>query len=163
MTDEPKIGAANKPDTAFDSTAGREQISDPLSDPAAVRDAATAADASRGHATGLSVRITALPGLVAISFYLLVLAVVIVSGVVGGGHYPPLFLIFAAAFITASAGLLLLLRWAWALALAAVFLLAAYNLWIFLTQHQGAGLVQGLLNLIFFLYLVRPEVRQGLR
>jgi hypothetical protein len=82
---------------------------------------------------------------------------------VDGGHYPKLFLIFAAGFITASAGLLKLFRWAWALTLAAVFLLVAYNLWIFSSQHQGAALVQGLLNLVFFLYLIRPEVRERLR
>jgi hypothetical protein len=104
-----------------------------------------------------------LPGLAAISLYLLVLACVIVLGVVSGQHYPALFLVFAACFIAASAGLLLLLRWAWALALSAVFLLVAYNLWIFASMHQGAALVQGLLNLIFFLYLVRPEVREKLR
>ena len=104
-----------------------------------------------------------LPGLAAISLYLFVLAGVIIVGVVGGHHYPPLFLIFAAAFITASAGLLMHFRWAWALALAAVFLLVAYSLWIFSSQHQGAALVQGLLNLVFFLYLIRPEVREKLR
>jgi glycerol-3-phosphate acyltransferase PlsY len=104
-----------------------------------------------------------LPGLAAISLYLLVLAGVIILGVVGGHHYPPLFLIFAAGFITASAGLLMLFRWAWALALAAVFLLVAYNLWIFSSQRQGAALVQGLLNLVFFLYLIRTEVRERLR
>jgi hypothetical protein len=104
-----------------------------------------------------------LPGLAAISLYLLVLAGVIVVGVVAGRRYPPLFLVFAAVFIAASAGLLLLLRWAWALALAAVFLLAVYDLWIFTTRHQGPALVQGLLNLVFFLYLVRTEVRERLR
>ena len=104
-----------------------------------------------------------LPGLAAIGLYLLVLAGVIILGVVGGGHYPPLFLIFSAAFITASAGLVLLLRWAWALALSAVFLLASYNLWIFSHLHQAPALVQGLLNLVFFLYLIRPEVRAKLR
>ena len=57
----------------------------------------------------------------------------------GGRHYPPLFLIFAAVFVTASAGLLVLFRWAWALALSAVFLLVVYNLWIFAGQHPGAG------------------------
>jgi hypothetical protein len=103
-----------------------------------------------------------LPGLAAISFYLLVLAGLIIVGA-AGGHYPPVFLLFSALFLTASAGLLLMFRWAWALALAAVFLLAIYNLWIFSTQHQGAAVVQGLLNLIFFLYLVRPEVREKLR
>jgi hypothetical protein len=104
-----------------------------------------------------------LPGLAAIGFYLLVLAGVIILGVASGQRYPPLFLIFAAGFIAASAGLLLLFRWAWALALAAVFLLVVYNLWIFTSLHQGAALVQGLLNLVFFLYLVRPEVRERLR
>jgi hypothetical protein len=104
-----------------------------------------------------------LPGLAAISLYLFVLAGVIILGVVSGRHYPPLFLIFGAAFITAGGGLLMLFRWAWALALAAVFLLVVYNLWIFSSQHQGAALVQGLLNLVFFLYLVRPEVREKLR
>jgi glycerol-3-phosphate acyltransferase PlsY len=104
-----------------------------------------------------------LPALVFINLYLLALAAVIVFGVVAGQHYPPLFLIFAAGFISASLGLMLLFRWAWALALAAVFLLVVYNLWIFSTQHQGAALVQGLLNLVFFLYLVRPEVRERLR
>jgi hypothetical protein len=104
-----------------------------------------------------------LPGLAAISLYLMFLAAVIVLGVVNGGHYPPLFLIFSAAFIAASGGLLMLFRWAWALALAAVLLLVVYNLFIFSTLHQGAALVQGLLNLVFFLYLVRPEVRERLR
>jgi hypothetical protein len=105
----------------------------------------------------------ALPGLAAISLYLLLLSGVIILGVVGGRHYPPLFLVFAAMFITACAGLLRLLRWAWALALAAVFLLAVYNLWIFTSLHQLPALVQGLLNLVFFLYLVRTEVRERLR
>ena len=104
-----------------------------------------------------------LPGLAAIGLYLLLLAGVIILGVVSGSHYPPLFLILAAAFISASAGLVLLLRWAWALTLAAVFLLATYNLWIFSKQHEAPALVQGLLNLVFFLYMIRPEVRAKLR
>ncbi len=103
-----------------------------------------------------------LPGLLAIGLYLIVLSGVIVLGVVER-HYPVLFLILAAAFMAASAGLILLLRWAWALALAAVFLLACYNLWIFGAQHVAPALVQGLLNLVFFLYLVRAEVRAKLR
>jgi len=104
-----------------------------------------------------------LPGLAAISLYLLVLAGVIIVGVVGGRHYPLLFLVFSALFIASSAGLLLLFRWAWALALAAVCLLVVYNLWIFASLHQPPALVQGLLNLVFFLYLVRTEVRERLR
>lgn len=103
-----------------------------------------------------------LPGLLAISLYLLVLSGVLILGV-AGRHYPVLFLLLAAAFLTTSAGLILLLRWAWAGALAAVFLLTCYNVWIFGSQHVGAALVQGLLNLVFFLYLARAEVRAKLR
>lgn len=104
-----------------------------------------------------------LPGVAAIALYMLVLAGVIVLGVVAGRRYPPVFLVFAALFIASSAGLLMLFRWAWSLALAAVLLLASYNLWIFARDHQLAGLVQGLLNLVFSLYLIRTEVRERLR
>jgi hypothetical protein len=115
------------------------------------------------HGRSSRTELLPLPGLAAIGLYLVILAGVIVVGVVGGGHYPPLFLVFAAAFITASGGLLMLFRWAWSLALAAVLLLAVYNLWIFSTLHQAPALVQGLLNFVFFMYLVRPEVRAKLR
>jgi hypothetical protein len=104
-----------------------------------------------------------LPGLVAIAFYIFILAGLIVFGVVSGHYYPPVFLIFSALFFAASGGLLLLFRWAWAMALAAVLLLAGYNLWIAIGLHQAPAIVQSLLNLVFFLYLVRPEVREKLR
>jgi 4-hydroxybenzoate polyprenyltransferase len=84
-------------------------------------------------------------------------------GVVSGRYYPTFFLVFSAGFITAAAGLLLLLRWAWAMALGAVVLMVAYDLWIFSIQREPPALVQGLLNLVFFLYLIRAEVRAKLR
>ena len=139
MTDETHNGASE--------TAGGEK--NPAQSPASV--------------PALQKGLLRLPGLAAISIYLLALAAVIVIGVVSGAHYPPLYLVFSAAFIAASGGLLMLFRWAWALALAAVLLLVVYNLWIFSSVHQGGALVQGLLNLVFFLYLVRPEVREKLR
>ena len=104
-----------------------------------------------------------LPGMAAVGLYLLLLAGVIILGVVSGQHYPTIFLVFAAAFITASAGLMMSFRWAWALALGAVSLLAAYNLWIFSQRRDMAALIQGLLNLVMFLYLIRTEVREHLR
>ena len=104
-----------------------------------------------------------LPGLAAISLYLLLLSGVIIVGVVAGHYYPPIFLVFAAGFIAAAAGVLLLMRWAWAMALGAVFLIAVYDLWIFGLQHEPPALIQGLLNLVFFLYLIRAEVRAKLR
>ena len=108
---------------------------------------------------GMPRRTFPLPGMAAICFYLLLLAGVIILGVVSGQHYPPFFLFFAAAFLTASAGLVMSFRWAWALALGAVSLLAAYNLWVFSRQRELPALVQGLLNLVMFLYLIRTEVR----
>ncbi|HEV2215687.1 MAG TPA: hypothetical protein VGR64_10395 [Terracidiphilus sp.] len=103
-----------------------------------------------------------LPGLAAIGIYLLSLAGIIIFGVVGG-HYPPILLFFPAVFFAACGGLVMLMRWAWALTLGAVFLIAVYNMWIFSSQHLSPALVQGLLNWVFFLYLVRTEVRSKLR
>ena len=103
-----------------------------------------------------------LPGLAAISLYLMLLAIVIIVGAVGG-HYPTLFLVLPVFLFAASGGLLMLFRWAWAMALAAVLMLGGYHLWIFTRLHMFPALVQGLLNLVFFFYLVRTEVREKLR
>jgi len=103
-----------------------------------------------------------LPGVAAIAFYLLLVSGTLAVGF-AGGHYPALMLIFSVLFLSASAGLISSFRWAWALALGAVFLLAAYNAWSFSAQRSIPPAVQGLLNLVFFLYLIRPEVRAGLR
>ncbi|MGO9318210.1 MAG: hypothetical protein ACLPXT_08140 [Terracidiphilus sp.] len=104
-----------------------------------------------------------LPGLVAISLYLLLISGGIIFGVVVTHTNSPLFLLLTAAFIAAAAGLLMLFRWAWAMALGAVFLMAVYNLWSFAGLHEPSFLVQGLLNLVFFLYLIRTDVRNKLR
>jgi len=60
-------------------------------------------------------------------------------------------------------GLLLLFRWAWTLTLAAVLLLSALFFYRFTAQHDLASIMQGGLNLVIFLYLIRPEVRSKLR
>jgi hypothetical protein len=104
-----------------------------------------------------------LPGLAAISLYLLLISGGIIFGVVVTHTNSPLFLLLAAGFIAAAAGLLLLFRWAWAMALGAVFMIVVYNLWSFAGLHEPSSLVQGLLNLVFFLYLIRTEVRAKLR
>jgi hypothetical protein len=103
-----------------------------------------------------------LPALVAISLYMVVLAIVDVVSVVGG-QFRPIYLVFSAFFFAAAGGLLMLFRWAWALTLAAVVLLAGLFFFKFYTDRQLPFIVQGLMNLIFFLYLVRPEVREKLR
>jgi len=103
-----------------------------------------------------------LPGVVAIALYMLVLSAVVTFGAIGK-HLPMLFLLLAPFFVTASFGLLRMFRWAWALTMAAVFLLMTYNLWLFFMQKQAPGAVQGVLNMLFFLYLVREDVRKRLR
>jgi hypothetical protein len=103
-----------------------------------------------------------LPGVLAVSLYLLLVAGTIVAGVVGR-RIGALYLVFAAAFVSASAGLIVGFRWAWVLALSAVFLLLSFSFWIVAAQHQAAMVVPGFLNLLIFLYLIRPEVRARLR
>ena len=103
-----------------------------------------------------------LPGIIAIGFYMLALAAVICFGV-AGGRIPPIFLVVAALFVAASFGLLRLFRWAWALTLAAAFGFMAWFFWIFYSTHQSMGILMGVLNLVFFFYLVREGVRSRLR
>ena len=102
------------------------------------------------------------PAVVAIGLYLIVLALVNIVGV-AGGQIRPVYLVFSAIFFAVALGLLLMLRWAWSLALAAVVFLMGLFFWRFYTQHETPFIFQGLLNLVFFLYLVRPEVREKLR
>jgi hypothetical protein len=103
-----------------------------------------------------------LPGLIAISLYMLLLAGVTVVYVMErrAGF---IYLVFSVFFTAGALGLLLLLRWAWALTLAAVAILSGSFLWGFALQHSYSSLVQGLLNLLFFLYLVRTDVRVKLK
>jgi hypothetical protein len=115
-----------------------------------------------GNTPALKRELLPFPGLIAISLYLLLLSVVIVIGAVGG-HYPKFFLVLPVFLLAAGGGLLMLFRWAWAMALSAVVLLSGYNMWLFARFHLSASLIQGVLNLVFFLYLVRMEVREKLR
>jgi hypothetical protein len=103
-----------------------------------------------------------LPALAAISLYMVVLAIVDVVSVVGG-QFRPIYLVLAALFIAAAAGLVMRFRWAWALTLAAVGLLAGLFFFKFYTDQQFPFIIEGFVNLICFLYLVRPEVREKLR
>jgi hypothetical protein len=119
-------------------------------------------DAPGSESAARKPNVMQLPGLVAIGLYLVGLAGVIVVGVVGG-HYPPLYLIFPVFFFAGAGGLMLLFRWAWAFALTAVLLMGVLNTWAFSRQHAGQALIQGLLNWVFFLYLIRTEVRSKLR
>jgi hypothetical protein len=72
-------------------------------------------------------------------------------------------LILCAAFAAAGNGLLMRHRWGWAMTLAAVFLSATFAIWVTVKMHQPTQVWFALVNMVFFLYLVRPEVRSRLR
>jgi hypothetical protein len=103
-----------------------------------------------------------MPGIVAVSFYMILLAGIDVYYVVTH-RVGFLYLILSAFFIAGALGLLMLLRWAWALTLAAVALLSALFLRAYFTDQSFAALEQGLVNLVIFLYLVRTDLRDKLR
>jgi hypothetical protein len=103
-----------------------------------------------------------LPAMAGIALYMFVLAGVVGFGA-ATGRFPRLFLVVCVLFLTAAVGLIRLYRWGWALTTAASFLLMSYGAWAYIHTRMAAALVMSFLNLIFFLYLVRPEVRDRLR
>jgi hypothetical protein len=103
-----------------------------------------------------------LPGMAAIGAWMFVLCLIGLVGVTMH-RLPLVVLILCAAFAVAGQGLLRLRRWGWALTLAAVFCSALYGLWVLVKFHQVAEIAMVALNLVFFLYLVRPEVTERLR
>ena len=56
-------------------------------------------------------------------------------------------------------GLLRMRRWGWSIVLAGCLLLSAGDAYLFSHIHASFFLVRALFMLMFFLYLVRPEVR----
>lgn len=103
-----------------------------------------------------------LPGMAGIALYMLAISVVIAIGVIGH-HIPAVFLVVSLLTACASFGLLRLQRWGWALSLAATLLLMIYQFYVLTRLHQGVAGVMGALNLVLFLYLVRPEVIERLK
>src|SRR5215475_6590733 len=98
-----------------------------------------------------------LPGMAIIALWMLLLSLIGAFGV-ATHSLPPVALTICAAFAAASFGLLRLRRWGWALALAATFLSVCYGSYMFFRFHQMPMIVMIAVNLIFFLYLVRPQV-----
>ena len=131
-------------------------------EPQPAREGNAAPESSGTPAATGQLQIFRLPALVIIALYMFLLAGMNVVSVAKGLARPS-YLIFSAAFFAAAGGLLLLFRWAWVLTLAGVLLLSALFFWRFSTQHDIGSIMQGGLNLVIFLYLVRPEVRANLR
>ena len=108
-----------------------------------------------------------LPGVAGIAMFLLVLALLntfaALKGVygAGGGRYGVLGV--STLLVVGIFGLLKMLRWGWAITTAGALLLAVGYMFLFTRTHAGPFAVQSLFGMVFFLYLVRPEVRDRLR
>jgi hypothetical protein len=121
---------------------------------------APATHGSDHHAQRVPLR--QMPGIVAVSMYMVILAGIDVVYVVQH-RIGALYLVLAPFFLAAAFGLVMLFRWAWALTLAAVALLSALFLRAYFAEQSWEALEQGLFNLVIFLYLVRTELRDKLR
>ncbi len=108
-----------------------------------------------------------LPGVAAICMFLLVLTMInafaALNGQYGTGRNKYGILALCTLLAAGIGGLLRLRRWGWALVLAGCLSLSIGDLTLFTRTHAGPFLVQGLFALLFFLYLVRTEVRDRLR
>ncbi len=109
-----------------------------------------------------------LPGMAMIAIYLLVYALInafyAVQGVFGYGPGRYAVLGIASLVVAGVFGLLRLRRWGWALVLGATLFVALYYVVQFIRAHVGIAhgfgfLVQAGFFTLFFLYLVRDEVR----
>jgi hypothetical protein len=108
-----------------------------------------------------------LPGVAGICLFMVVLtifnAVAALQGKFGTGNGKYGVLALCTLLAAGVFGLLRMLRWGWALVLGGCLTLCLGNLFVFEKTHAGQFLLQGLFALVFFLYLVRTEVRVRLR
>lgn len=103
-----------------------------------------------------------LPGMAVVCLWMLALCGLGLVGVITH-NLPPAVMIICVIFAVAANGLLKLRRWGWALTLAAIFLSLCYGAWMLFHFHQGPMIVMVAVNLVFFLYLIRPEVLERVK
>lgn len=108
-----------------------------------------------------------LPGVAGICMFMLLLTILnafaALRGVFGQGTSKYGVLAICTLLAAGVFGLLRLRRWGWALVLGGCLTLFLGNLMYFRITHAPPFVVQGLFALVFFLYLVRTEVRERLR
>jgi hypothetical protein len=108
-----------------------------------------------------------LPGMALIGMFLLLIAMLnafaAIRGAFGMGAARYSILTVCTLLIVGVFGLLSLRRWGWSLTTAGCLLMAAGYFYGFHRVHSPSYIVNGLFDLVFFLYLSRPEVRDRLR
>ena len=107
-----------------------------------------------------------LPGIAGICMWMLVVALVGVMGALNGvytGHARYVVLPVATMIVVGVFGLLRMRRWGWAVVLAGTLLISVMYGYTARTTGNAGLWVMSLLNLCFFLYLSRTEVRERMR
>jgi hypothetical protein len=108
-----------------------------------------------------------LPGIAGICLFMLFLTLMNVFGALrnafGMGVTKYGVLALCTLLVIGIFGLLRMRRWGWALVLAGCVMLFTGDFFFFEKTHSGFFLIRGLFSLVFFLYLVRDEVRSRLR
>lgn len=104
-----------------------------------------------------------LPGIAGISLFLLLVTLInvfaVLRGVMGAGPAKFGVLALCTLLVAGIFGLLRLRRWGYSIVLAGCLLLSVGYFYLFSRTHVLPWMVEGFFALLFFLYLVRPEVR----
>jgi hypothetical protein len=108
-----------------------------------------------------------LPGIAGICMFLLLVTMLnafgAIRGAFGGGGAKFSVLGVCTLLLVGIFGLLKLKRWGWSLVVTGCLLMSLGDVYFFSHTHVGYFMVRGLLELVFFLYLSRTEVRERLR
>jgi len=108
-----------------------------------------------------------LPGVAAIALYMLFMAMMNAFGAVRGMFRTPAanysVLAVCSLLVIGVFGLLRMQRWGWALVLGGAIFLALGDIFYFRLTHAPFLAVRALLEMVFFLYLIRTEVRDRMR
>jgi hypothetical protein len=106
-----------------------------------------------------------LPGMAMIAMYMLVVAMVggfgALAGRYPGGKY--VILSICSLVVIGVFGFLRLRRWGWALVMGGCLTMCLWYIYMSRLTHNPALIVMACLDLCFFLYLSRTEVRERLR
>ena len=112
----------------------------------------------------LAVKGRMLPGVAGIAMFLLVSVLLnvfaAVNGVFGAGRTRYGVLLLCTLFAVGIFGLLRMRRWGWAMALAGCLVIGGGYGFVFARTHEVPAGIQAGFMLVFFLYLVRQEVRE---
>src|SRR3978361_1776329 len=115
----------------------------------------------RGERAGM------LPGIAGICMFMLLVTMLnafgAIQGAFGSAAAKYSVLAICTLLLVGIFGLLRLMRWGWALVLGGCLVMSLGDLIFFAHTHTGFFLVRGLLEMVFFLYLSRTEVRERLR